>query len=86
MQDWKAVLMEQRAGQLACWMEPFVKSPIPKALHLRHAPFERADENSNTCYDWMISRACIVYLMQGVVAGQIANFVKFPPRQKPASP
>jgi arylsulfatase len=26
-----------------------------------------------------------MYLMQGVVALQIENFVKFPPRQKPAS-
>jgi arylsulfatase len=33
----------------------------------------------------MISHAYIVYLMQGVVAQQIENFVKFPPRQKPAS-
>ena len=33
----------------------------------------------------MISHAYIVYLMQGLVAGQIENFVKFPPRQKPAA-
>jgi arylsulfatase len=26
-----------------------------------------------------------MYMMQGVVASQIENFVKFPPRQKPAS-
>jgi arylsulfatase len=26
-----------------------------------------------------------MYMMQAVVAGQIDNFVKFPPRQKPAS-
>jgi hypothetical protein len=25
--DWKVVLMEQRAQQLACWIEPFVKFP-----------------------------------------------------------
>ena len=85
MQDWKVVLMEQRARQLACWMEPFVKLRVPKMFHLRRDPFERADENSNTYYDWMISHAYIVYLMQGLVAGQIENFVKFPPRQKPAA-
>lgn len=85
MQDWKVVLMEQRAKQLACWMEPFVKLRVPKMFHLRRDPFERADENSNTYYDWMISHAYIVYLMQGLVAGQIENFVKFPPRQKPAA-
>lgn len=38
-----------------------------------------------THQDWMISHAYIIYMMQGVVASQIENFVKFPPRQKPAS-
>ena len=85
VQDWKMVLMEQRAKQLATWIEPFVKLRIPKLFNLRRDPFERADENSNTYYDWMISRAYIMYLMQGVVGSQIENFVKFPPRQKPAS-
>jgi arylsulfatase len=85
MGDWKVVLMEQRAKQLACWAEPFVKLRVPKMFHLRRDPFERADENSNTYYDWLISHAYIVYLMQGVVAQQIEAFKKFPPRQKPAS-
>lgn len=83
--DWKMVLMEQRARQLQCWFEPFVPLRIPKVFHLRRDPFERADENSNTYYDWMISHAYLVYAMQGLVAQQIENFVKFPPRQKPAS-
>jgi arylsulfatase len=85
MGDWKVVLMEQRAKALQCWMEPFVKLRIPKMFHLRRDPFERADENSNTYYDWMISHAYIIYMMQDIVARQIENFTKFPPRQKPAS-
>ncbi len=85
MRDWKVVLMEQRAKQLACWVEPFVKLRIPKIFNLRRDPFERADENSNTYWDWMISHAYIIYGMQAVVASQIENFEKFPPRQKPAS-
>jgi len=85
MQDWKVVLAEQRAKQLACWFEPFVKLRIPKIFNLRRDPFERADENSNSYYDWCISHAYIIYLMQGVVSNQIENFVKFPPRQKPAA-
>jgi len=48
MQDWKVVLMEQRAKQLACWIEPFVKLRAPKLFNLRRDPFERADENSNS--------------------------------------
>jgi arylsulfatase len=66
-------------------MEPFVKLRVPKIFHLRQDPFERADENSNTYYDWLISHAFIVYQMQGLVAQQIENFMKYPPRQKPAS-
>src|ERR1700755_954704 len=82
--DWKAVLMEQRPKQHLCWFEPFVKLRAPKMFHLRRDPFERADENSNTYWDWIISHAYIVYMMQGVVMDQIANFKMFPPRQKPA--
>jgi hypothetical protein len=33
----------------------------------------------------VISHAYIIYGMQAVVAKQIDNFRKFPPRQKPAS-
>jgi arylsulfatase len=85
MGDWKVVLMEQRARTLQCWFEPFVKLRAPKMFNLRRDPFERADENSNTYWDWVISHAYIVYGMQAVVGAQIENFVKFPPRQKPAS-
>jgi arylsulfatase len=32
--------MEQRAGQLMCWFEPFVKPQAPKMFNLRRDPFE----------------------------------------------
>jgi arylsulfatase len=83
--DWKLVFMEQRAKQLACWAEPFVPLRIPKMFHLRRDPFERADENSNTYYDWMIDHAYLLYGAQALVAQQIQSFKEFPPRQKPAS-
>ena len=85
MGDWKVVLMEQRAQQLMCWFEPFVKLRAPKIFNLRRDPFERADHNSNTYWDWLISHAYIIYEMQGLVSQQIQAFLKFPPRQKPAS-
>jgi hypothetical protein len=85
MGDWKVVLMEQRAQQLMCWFEPFVKLRAPKIFNLRQDPFERADHNSNTYWDWLISHAYIIYEMQGLVAQQIQAFLKFPPRQKPVS-
>ena len=83
MGDWKVVLMEQRAEQMMCWLEPFVKLRAPKMFNLRRDPFERADENSNTYWDWMISHVYMIYGMQALVAQQIEAFTKFPPRQKP---
>ncbi len=77
--------MEQRAQALACWFEPFVPLRAPKMFNLRRDPFERADENSNTYWDWVLSHAYLMYGMQALVAQQIEDFVKFPPRQKPAS-
>ncbi len=85
MGDWKMVLMEQRAKQMMCWVEPFVKLRAPKMFNLRRDPFERADENSNTYWDWCISHSYMLYGMQALVAQQIDAFKRFPPRQKPAS-
>ncbi len=85
MDDYKVVLMEQRATRLMAWLEPFVALRAPKVFNLRQDPFERADENSNTYWDWMIDHLWVIYKMQALVAGQIANFVQYPPRQKPAS-
>lgn len=83
--DWKVTLMEQRAKGLQCWAEPFVRLRFPKIFHLRRDPFERADDSSNTYWDWVISHAYLIYGMQGLVQQQIESFIKFPPRQKPAS-
>ena len=54
-------------------------------MSLRRDPFERADFNSNTYFDWMVDHVPQMYEMQAVVAGAIGDFAKFPPRQKPAS-
>jgi arylsulfatase len=83
--DWKLVFMEQRAKQMALWAEPFVELRLPKIFNLRRDPFERADENSNTYWDWLISHAFILVPAQAFVAQQIQSFKDFPPRQKPAS-
>jgi arylsulfatase len=83
--DWKYVLGEQRAEQMRVWMEPLNKLRVPLIFNLRRDPFERAQTNSNTYYDWIFSHAFLLYEMQSVVAAEISNFVNFPPRQKPAS-
>ena len=85
MGDWKVVLMEQRAKGLMCWLEPLTPLRAPKIFNLRRDPFERADEESNTYYDWMISHIYIMYAMQGLVAQQMQAYLQYPPRSKPAS-
>jgi arylsulfatase A-like enzyme len=83
--DYKLTFAVQRANTMQLWQEPFVKLRLPTIFNLRRDPFERADFNSNTYYDWMVDHVPQLYLVQDLVAQQIADFVKFPPRQKPAS-
>ena len=83
--DWKLTFSVQRGTSTGVWQEPFVKLRLPYIYNLRRDPFERADFNSNVYYDWMINHVPQLYLAQEVVASEIENFVKFPPRQKPAS-
>ena len=83
--DYKAHFAVQRAFQMNVWAEPLVKLRVPHIFNLRRDPFERADYNSNTYWDWIVDHAFLLYEVQGVVAQEIAGFAKFPPRQKPAS-
>jgi arylsulfatase A-like enzyme len=83
--DWKLTFAEQRANTLRLWAEPFVPLRLPYIDSLRRDPFERADYNSNTYLDWMVDHVPLIYASQAIVAGQIGNYVKYPPRQKAAS-
>ena len=83
--DWKLQFAVQRAFQMNVWAEPLVKLRLPHIFSLRRDPFERADFNSNTYWDWIVDHAPMLYACQAVVAEQISGFAKFPPRQKPAS-
>ncbi|WP_341537029.1 alkaline phosphatase family protein [Methanosarcina barkeri] len=59
--NWKMVFMEQRAtGTLQVWAEPFVPLRIPKIFNLRTDPYERADQTSNTYYDWLLDHAFLL--------------------------
>jgi arylsulfatase len=62
-----------------------VKLRLPHIFNLRRDPFERADFNSNVYWDWAINHVPQLYECQGLVAGMLENFVKYPPRQKAAS-
>ena len=83
--DYKLHLALQRATTMRLWAEPFVKVRLPYIMNLRRDPFERAEYNSNTYMDWLVDHVPQLYEMQDFVASEIANFAKFPPRQRPAS-
>ncbi len=84
--NWKLVFMEQRqVGTLAIWADPFVPLRVPKMFNLRTDPYERADQTSNTYWDWLISHAFLAVPAQKIVGDFLATFVQYPPRQKAAS-
>ena len=84
--NWKMVFMEQRVpGTLRVWAEPFVTLRLPKLSNLRTDPYERADQTSNTYYDWVIDHAFLFVPAQAYVAEFLTSFKEFPQRQKAAS-
>jgi arylsulfatase A-like enzyme len=83
--DYKLAFAVQESVTTNVWADPFKKLRLPHIFHLRRDPFERADYNSNVYWDWLVDHVPQLYQCQAVVAAQIENFVKFPPRQKAAS-
>jgi len=83
--DWKLIFEEQRAVSTMAWAEPMVKLRLPYIFSLRRDPFERANFNSNVYWDWVLQHIPQLYQCQALVAAQIENYVKYPPRQKAAS-
>jgi len=83
--DWKAVFYEQRAKTMQLWSDPFVALRMPKIFNLRRDPFERADENANGYWNWLLEHVFVIYPMQALAAEQLQSFREFPPRQEPAS-
>jgi arylsulfatase len=84
--DWKVIFLEQRAtGTLRVWAEPFTPLRVPKIFNLRRDPYERADQTSNTYYDWLLDHVFLLVPAQAYVAEFLQTFQEFPPRQKAAS-
>ncbi len=83
--DYKMTFQLQESFSTNVWADPFKKLRLPHIFNLRRDPFERADYNSNVYWDWVINHAPMLYLAQGVVAEQVENYIKYPPRQKAAS-
>ena len=83
---WKTVFMEQQSSKFGVWMYPFVKLRIPLIFDLRMDPFERAQHNANSYYEWMEARTQFIAIgAQALGAKMVSTFKDFPPRQKPAS-
>ncbi len=84
--NWKIVFLEQRTqGTLAVWLDPWVELRAPKLFNLRTDPYERADQTSNTYYDWLLDRVFLFVPAQAYVANMLATLEEFPVRQRPAS-
>ncbi len=83
--DWESVFMEQRAKTMQTWAETSLPLRLPKLFNLRRDPFERADENSNTYWDWWLRHAYLAYESRALVAQQIESLKAYPPRQKPGA-
>ena len=58
-----------------------MKLRVPLIFNLRRDPFERADLNSNTYFDWMVDHVPQMYLMQATGGGADRGL-----RQVPAAP
>jgi arylsulfatase len=80
--DYKLVF--RSSGRCRPGLAADVPLRLPLIFNLRRDPFERAQHNSNVYYDWLINHASALR-SQALVAAQIDNFVKYPPRQKAAS-
>jgi arylsulfatase A-like enzyme len=84
--NWKFVFLEQRAvGTLQVWLEPYTELRVPKIFNLRTDPYERADQTSNTYFDWVIDRAWLVIPAQAMVSQMIETLREFPRSQESAS-
>jgi arylsulfatase len=83
--DWKVVYAENRAQTMALWAEPFVTLRLPKIFNLRRDPFERADHNSNSYWDWMIDKAAWIYMASATNTRYLQTFAEYPPSQRPDS-
>ncbi len=83
--DWKIVFLENRGEKFGVWMEPFVELRVPLIFNLRRDPFEKAQHNSNTYYDWLLDRAYVLVPIQQLATNFLITMKEYPPSQTPGS-
>lgn len=82
---WKVIYGEQRKNTLALWAEPFVWLRLPKIFNLRRDPFERADYDSNTYWNWYINHLFVFYKANDLIFEELKTYKEYPPSQRPDS-
>ena len=83
--DWKAVFLENRGEAFGVWIEPFTELRVPLIFNLRRDPFEKAQHNANTYYDWLLDHAFVLVPMQQVAGRFLKTMAEYPPSQSPGS-
>ena len=83
--DWKVTFLENRGSQLNVWFEPWVELRAPLLFNLRRDPFEKAQHNSNTYWDWYIDRIFVIVPIQGLASQFLLSMKEFPPSQSAGS-
>lgn len=83
--DWKIVFLENRGEKFGVWVEPFVELRVPAVFNLRRDPFEKAQHNSNTYYDWLLDRVFVIVPIQQLAAEFLKTMKDYPPSQSPGS-
>lgn len=84
-QDWKLTFLENRGQRLGVWQEPWVELRFPSIFNLRRDPFEKAQENSNTYWDWVIDRIYVIAPVQKMAADFLMSMKEYPPSQTAGS-
>ncbi len=67
------------------WREPFVQLRVPLLFNLRRDPFEQAQHNSNTYYDWLLERLCVLIPLTEMAGKFLLTFKDYPPAQTAGS-
>jgi len=79
--DWKAVFLVNRGQRFGVWQEPFIELRVPHLFNLRRDPFEKAQHNSNTYYDWLLDRVFVLVPIQGLASEFLMSMKEYPPSQ-----
>ena len=58
---------------------------MPLIFNLRRDPFERAQHNANTYYDWLLDRAFVLVPLQQMAAKFLKTMEEYPPSQTPGA-